>query len=324
MEKNKEKDELGRRTGSGITDLGDTIAALNIRYGSDQSIEMTNDIYKELAKGCWRSSLELAAERGCFPIFSYEREADHPFVSRVMNELTDKHREMWKTTGRRNIALTTTAPAGTVSILTQTTSGLEPVFMLSYKRRRKINPFDESSKVDFVDHMGDKWQEYIVYHHALKQWSEATGRDISEYHDSPYHLATANEIDWTKKIDLQAAAQKWVCHSLSNTCVSGDTLIETNDGLLYIDEIAKNENCEEEGKPTPISNLTTRNHLGETVKISHVVNNGTKKVHRLITKSGFSISATPDHEFLILNDEDGMVSWKKLEDIIIGDLIKLS
>jgi len=206
----------GRRTGLGVTGLGDALAALNIQYGNDRSISMTESIYKALAVGAHRSSLQLAKERGAFPVFEYEREKDHPYLTKVMNEAGNDAVQMWQSTGRRNIALTTTAPVGSVSCLTRTTSGIEPAFLLSYKRRRKITQGDLTSRVDYVDPMGDKWQEYTVYHHWFKKWMDVTGK--SDPKDSPYWGGTANDIDWVKSVDIQAAAQRWIDHSISKTC----------------------------------------------------------------------------------------------------------
>ena len=213
-----------RRTGLGITALGDTLAFLGVRYGSDESVEVTEQIYKTLALGAYRSTVEMARDRGAFPVFSHETEAGHPFIEQIM-DADHSLRDMYKLYGRRNIALTTTAPAGSVSILTQTTSGCEPVFKTHYKRSRKINPGDLESRVDRVDAMGDKWQEYVVYHHGVSQWMKVTGE--TDMTKSPYAGATSNDIDWVKKIDVQAAAQKWICHSISNTTnIPKDTSID--------------------------------------------------------------------------------------------------
>jgi ribonucleoside-diphosphate reductase alpha chain len=209
----------GRRTGLGVTGLGDAIAGLGIRYGSDESIKVTEQIYKHLAMGAHAASLTLAQERGAFPVFSYEKEKDHDYLNRVISATEDRLPaaiQMWRTTGRRNIALTTTAPVGSVSCLTRTTSGIEPAFLLSYKRRRKINPNDISTRVDFVDQLGDKWMEYTVYHHWFKKWMDVTGKVDPQ--ESPYWGGTANDIDWEKSVDIQAAAQRWVDHSISKTC----------------------------------------------------------------------------------------------------------
>ncbi len=204
----------GRRTGLGVTGLGDTLAMLNLNYGSPDSIQETEDIYRTLAIAAYKSSCQLAAERGAFPVYNYEQEEGHPFMERLFKaypQLRHLHREH----GRRNIALTTTAPCGSVSTLTQTTSGIEPAFMLHYTRRKKINPNDPDAQVDFVDDLGDKWQEFDVYHHNFKKWMDTTGRDKIE--DSPYAGSTANEIVWESAVDIQAAAQLWVCHAISKT-----------------------------------------------------------------------------------------------------------
>jgi len=206
----------GRRTGLGVTGLGDALAALTVRYGSQLSIEMTEAIYQHLAIGAHRSSCQLAAERGAFPVFDYSKEKDHPYLTRVMSACGVETQNKWQTTGRRNIALTTTAPVGSISCLTQTTSGIEPAFLLSYKRRRKITQGDTKSVADYVDPMGDKWQEYTVYHHWFKKWMDATGK--SDPKESPYWGGTANDVDWTKSVEIQAAAQKWIDHSISKTC----------------------------------------------------------------------------------------------------------
>lgn len=206
----------GRRTGLGITALGDTLAALGIRYGSEKSIEMTEKIYKTMAISAYESSIILAKERGSFPIFDYEKERDHAFVSKIISNLDSETQTLYKKYGRRNIALTTTAPTGSVSMMTQTTSGIEPVFLLSYTRRKKINPTDRDIKVDFVDELGDKWQEFTVYHHKYKEWMDITGKNKVE--DSPYYKSTSNDVDWVASVRIQAAAQRWICHSISKTC----------------------------------------------------------------------------------------------------------
>jgi len=206
----------GRRTGLGVTGLGDALAAMNIQYGSVWSVTVTEEIYKSLAVGAHRSSLIMAQERGAFPVWDYEKEKDHTYLKKVIAACNGSYSDMWKTTGRRNIALTTTAPVGSISCLTQTTSGIEPAFLLSYKRRRKITQGDTKSTPDFVDQMGDKWQEYTVYHHWFKKWMDVTGK--TDPQESPYWGGTANDIDWVKSVDIQAAAQRWIDHSISKTC----------------------------------------------------------------------------------------------------------
>jgi len=227
---------LGRRTGLGVTGVGDAIAMLGQTYGSEESIESVETFYKNLAVGSYTESINLAEERGHFPVFDIDKEKGHPFLERVFSELDEETMEKYCLYGRRNIANTTTAPAGSVSCLTQTTSGIEPAFMLHYTRRRKVNPQDGDVRVDFVDDLGDKWQEYTVYHHKFKEWMDSIySPDVPENFDneqlvslSPYENATANEIDWVNKVWIQSAAQKWVCHAISNTTnLPADIDVET-------------------------------------------------------------------------------------------------
>jgi ribonucleoside-diphosphate reductase alpha chain len=224
----------GRRTGLGITGLGDMMAALGIVYGTDKSIEMTEEVYSRLAVDAYRSSCILAKERGAFPIHNHSLEKDHPFLNRIWEKAPDVL-DLSKKYGRRNIAITTTAPAGSVSVLTQTTSGIEPAFKLFYKRRKKLTENDLAGRVDFIDDLGDRWQEYTVYHHGFKQWMSTIEVDEDEIVSneklvamSPYSGATANEIDWGAKVKMQSVAQKWVCHAISNTTnLPMETDIET-------------------------------------------------------------------------------------------------
>lgn len=216
----------GRRTGSGITALGDCLAALNIKYGSKKSIDATQEIYKSLKLACFRSSVDMAKELGSFKGFDANLEKDNQYLLRIKEEDENLYNEMQKY-GRRNIALTTTAPTGSVSICSQTTSGIEPLFMISYTRRKKINPADKNVRVDFKDQNGDNWQEFTVYHPKVKLWMEITGeKDIEK---SPWHGCCADDIDWINRVKLQGAAQLHVCHSISSTInlpenVSKDTV----------------------------------------------------------------------------------------------------
>tara|TARA_R110001592_G_scaffold53655_1_gene164569 strand:+ start:1116 stop:3575 length:2460 start_codon:yes stop_codon:yes gene_type:complete len=215
----------GRRTGLGVTAVGDALAALGVVYGSDKSIELVESFYKHLAVGSYRSSCKLAKERGAFPVHDYDKELGHEFLERIWDASPDI-REMSKATGRRNIAITTTAPAGSVSVLTQTTSGIEPAYLVSYTRRKKLTENDIDGRIDFIDDSGDKWQEYDVYHHGFKKWMDVTG--LSDPKKSPYYNATSSDIDWVAKVKMQAAAQKWVCHAISNTTnVPADTDVGT-------------------------------------------------------------------------------------------------
>lgn len=205
----------GRRTGLGVTAIGDTLAALGIQYGSLQSIDMVENIYKTMALAAYESSIDMAEDRGSFPRFDRSVEFDNAFIQRIYNELSEEYKQKYDKFGRRNIALTTTSPTGSVSIVTRTSSGIEPVFLLSYDRRKKINP-SENVEPDYIDSVGDKWKTYKIYHHELKKWMDITGK--TEISDSPWFGATSQEIDWERSVELQAAAQKWVCHSISKTC----------------------------------------------------------------------------------------------------------
>ena len=224
----KEKCKMGRRTGLGITAEGDMLAALGIRYGTKEATTFSTKVHKTLALSAYRSSVTMAQERGAFPIYESSREVDNPMIQRIKEVDEDLYNDMVKY-GRRNIALLTIAPAGTTSMMTQTSSGFEPVFMVSYKRRRKINPNDTNVTVAFVDKVGDSWEEYNVFHHKFITWLEVNDYDVDEVtkmsqedldiiiSQSPYHEATAHHVDWVEKIRMQGSIQKWVDHSISVT-----------------------------------------------------------------------------------------------------------
>ncbi|MCB9264638.1 MAG: adenosylcobalamin-dependent ribonucleoside-diphosphate reductase [Lewinellaceae bacterium] len=218
----------GRRTGVGITAEGDMLAALGLRYGTNEAIDFSVKVHQALAINAYRSSAVMAEERGSFPIYDPEREKDNPFINRLREADPALYEEMLAK-GRRNIALLTIAPTGTTSLMTQTTSGIEPAFLISYKRRRKVNPSDKDAKVTFIDEVGDHWEEYNVFHHKFITWLEATGHDVEKVtrmsseelqpliEASPFHRATANDVDWVQKVKMQGAIQKWVDHSISVT-----------------------------------------------------------------------------------------------------------
>lgn len=212
----------GRRTGLGLTAVGDTVAALGARYGSEDSIRVVEFIYRTLALNSYASSIQLAEERGAFPVFSHELEKDHPFLQRIWKAEPELH-EKYLLHGRRNIANLTTPPAGSTSMLAKavkgfgTTSGIENVLYIRSIRRKKINPTDKDAKVDFVDDLGDKWQEFSIYHPGFEAWMEINGKTDSDIKESPYWNSTADDVDWVAKVDMQGAAQKWIDHSISNT-----------------------------------------------------------------------------------------------------------
>jgi ribonucleoside-diphosphate reductase alpha chain len=228
----------GRRTGLGITAEGDMLAALGLRYGSDEAIEFAVKVQQTAAINAYRSSVDMARQRGPFPIYDGSREMKNPFINRLREAEPQLYEDMIKY-GRRNIALLTIAPTGTTSLMTQTTSGIEPVFMVSYKRRRKVNPNDKDVKVTFIDEVGDHWEEYHVFHHKFIDWLKASGYDVKEVtklpaedlqviiDKSPYNQASANDVDWVQKVKMQGAIQKWVDHSISVTVnVPEDTNVE--------------------------------------------------------------------------------------------------
>ena len=218
----------GRRTGIGITAEGDMLAALGLTYGSDIGIDFSVEVHKTLAVEAYRSSVMMAEERGAFPMYDAYREKDNPFISRLREADPGLYEEMTRK-GRRNLALLTIAPTGSTSLMTQTTSGIEPVFRPVYRRRRKVNPNDSDSKVSFVDEMGDSWEEYNVFHHKFMDWLKIKGYDPEELKGksaeeveelvkkSPYYLSTSNDIDWVAKVRMQGEIQKWVDHSISVT-----------------------------------------------------------------------------------------------------------
>ena len=224
----RRKTEDGRRTGIGITAEGDMLAALGLRYGTDEATEFSVEVHRTLAIEAYRSSTEMAKERGAFPIYDSEREKDNPFITRLREADPEMYAEMVKY-GRRNIALLTIAPTGSTSLMSQTTSGIEPVFLPFYKRRRKVNPNDKDVTVSFIDEVGDHWEEFVVFHHKFIDWMKVNGYDYEEVRNmteeeintvvekSPYYKSTANDVDWVAKVRMQGAIQKWVDHSISVT-----------------------------------------------------------------------------------------------------------
>ncbi|TYB79526.1 adenosylcobalamin-dependent ribonucleoside-diphosphate reductase [Bizionia myxarmorum] len=239
----QKKAQEGRRTGIGITAEGDMLAALGIQYGSEAGNDFSVEVHKTLGIEAYRASVLAAKERGAFAIFDSEREKNNPFIQRLKAADEKLYFDMLEY-GRRNIALLTIAPTGTTSLMTQTSSGIEPVFMPVYKRRRKVNPNDKHVRVDFVDEVGDSWEEYVVFHHRFKQWMEVNGIDSSqnfsqdELNDlikqSPYYKATSNDVDWLSKVTMQGAVQKWVDHSISVTINLPNDVSEELVGELYM------------------------------------------------------------------------------------------
>lgn len=240
----KTKAKEGRRTGIGITAEGDMLAAMGLRYGSDEGTAFAVEVHKTIALEAYRSSVITAKERGAFAIFDANREKNNPFIQRLKAADPDLYNDMMKY-GRRNIALLTIAPTGTTSLMSQTSSGIEPVFMPVYKRRRKVNPNDKDARVDFVDEVGDSWEEYVVFHPRFKQWMEVNGHDLTKNYAqkeldklverSPYYKSTSNDVDYLKKVKMQGEIQKWIDHSISVTINMPSDVTEELVGEVYME-----------------------------------------------------------------------------------------
>ena len=275
-EKIRDKTLLGRRTGCGTTGEGDMLASLGLRYGTSEATQFSTEVHKQLALAYYRASVDTAAERGAFPIYDAEREKNNPFILRLKEADPELYQRMVRH-GRRNIACLTIAPTGTTSLMTQTTSGIEPVFLPVYKRRRKVNPNDENVTIDFIDDVGDACEEYIVYHHKFLDWMRSRGiepkknmsaEELDELVKiSPYYKATSNDVDWLEKVRMQGAVQKWVDHSISVTINLPADVSEELVGELYVE--AWKAGC----KGCTVYRDGSRNNVLESVKKKHH-NNG--------------------------------------------------
>lgn len=282
----------GRRTGLGVTAEGDMLAALGLRYGTPEATDFATEVHKILAINAYKSSAIMAEERGSFPIYHYNKELNNPFIQRLKDadpELNDMLKK-----GRRNIALLTIAPTGTISLMTQTTSGIEPVFLPSYKRRRKINPNDKDGKVDFIDNEGVKWEEYYIFHHKFETWLEINGYNLDDVKQlketelnkivekSPYYKACSNDVDWVEKVRMQGSVQKWVDHSISVTVNLPNNATEEIVAKVY--EMGWKSGCKgltvyRDGSRQGVimsNEGTTQNVIGETKE-----NNAKKRPKRL-------------------------------------------
>ena len=243
-EKIYRKSGLGRRTGVGITAEGDMLAAMGLRYGTEEATEFSELVHKTVALEAYRSSVNMAKERGAFEIYDAEREKNNPFINRIKDADPALYEDMVRY-GRRNIACLTIAPTGTTSLMTQTTSGIEPVFMPVYMRRRKVNPNDANVRVDFVDETGDTFEEYVVFHHKFLTWMEVNGYDPNKHYTqeeiddlvakSPYYKATSNDVDWLMKVKMQGRIQKRVDHSISVTINLPNSVDEELVNRLYVE-----------------------------------------------------------------------------------------
>ncbi len=341
----RKKTLMGRRTGVGITAEGDMLAALGLCYGTEKATAFAEEVHKTLAVAAYRSSVIMAKERGAFEVFNAEREKNNPFIKRLEQEDAQLIEDM-RTYGRRNIACLTIAPTGTTSIMTQTTSGIEPVFSPVYKRRRKVNPNDSSVKVDYVDEIGDSWEEYDVFHHKFVTWMEVNGYStIKKYsseeldsmiEESPYFKATANDVDWLNKVRMQGRIQKWVDHSISVTINLPEEVDEdlvnrlyieawksgckgctvyrdgSRSGVLITDKKDKEGNCEECPEPPVIVAKRPRELEADVVKFQN-------NKEKWIAFVGL-LNNRPYEIFTGLNDEDEGIFIPK--NISHGTIIK--
>jgi len=310
---------VGRRTGTGANAVGDVIASCGLKYGSKKSIELLDKIFKTLKLGCYRSSVDMAKELGPFEIWDHKLEKNCPFLLRIKDEDEKLWNDM-KKYGRRNIGLLTLAPSGSVSIETQTSSGIEPIFQITYIRRKKIDANDNKTKADFIDESGDRWQEFKVYHPKFNNWTEITGE--TDIEKSPWFNSCAEDINWTDRVKLQAMVNRHIDHSISS-CLSPNSLIETNNGLLYMHEIFNFDEI-------PVGNfyknknyIKVLNHEMKSVNLDEFYNNGEQHVLSMKLLNGLQISCTHNEKFIVLNDETGLEEWKKISEIKEGDRVKI-
>jgi len=325
----------GRRTGIGVLGLGDMLAKLGIRYSSKEATELTNKIFQTIAVNSYKESVNLAKERGCFPIWDANKESQNPFIIRVIsnNFSTEEYNDYLKY-GRRNIANLSIAPTGSLSILARTTSGIEPVFKCYYKRRRKINPNEQNVKIDYKDENGDCWQEYKVFHPEFKKWcldkkgitslESLKDEEINNLIlESPWNNSESHNIDYLEKVNMQGVIQKWIDHSIS-VCLSKDTLIDTDKGLFYLDELTDfNKIKENEFKENTEFDGKVLTHKNRRSNITSFYNNGVKTVAEITLKNGLKIKSTLNERYLRLNEDIGKVEWVKLSDLKEGDRIML-
>ena len=316
----KDKAIRGRRTGLGITSLADCLAAMGVNYNSNEAVDTVGDIMRTLRDASYESSVEMAEAIGAFPEFDAELEKDNKFNQRIKKTNPALYERMMKF-GRRNIAINTLSPNGSMSLLTQKSSGIEPVFMLSYDRRRKLDS-NSTETPDFVDNLGDRWQTFTVFHQTVKKWMDITGNNNLE--ESPWNGNTAPEIEWKKRVQIQSIAQHYIDHSISS-CITQDMLIETNVGLMYFDELVDVELLEDNHF---VKNTTTdikvRNKYDKFVPIDLFYKNGMKKINKIVLNNGAELLSTANERVIVYDAATADEDWKKVEDLRLNDLIKIA
>lgn len=349
----KDKATRGRRTGLGVTAEGDMIAALGLKYGTDEANDFSEEVHKQLKLSAYRSSVIMAKERGTFPMWDSERETNNPFLLRIAEEDPQLYKDMM-TFGRRNLALLTIAPTGSVSIMCQTSSGIECVFLPYYTRRRKINPQENDVRIDFTDEVGDHWMEYPVFHHKFETWIAAQGLDVDEVKDtytkeqidelvkeSPYWGATSNDVNWVKKVEMQGRIQKHVDHSISVTVNLPNDISEEKVGEVY--EMGWRSGCFKEGNGVytkhgikDISQITVGDEVYGHDGRLHIVDEiydlpeETRKFVRFKLNGYQSIESTSEHPFLVIELDESenkkswdertkKLVWKKADEIKLND-----
>lgn len=347
----------GRRTGVGVLGLGDMLAKLGIKYGTQEVTEIVNKVFETIAVSSYKESVNLAKERGCFPIWDVNKEKENPFIVRVINNHFSKEEyDDYLKYGRRNIANLSIAPTGTLALLARTTSGIEPVFKIYYKRRRKINSNEESIKVDFKDESGNSWQEYNVFHPEFINWYIRVrknvfkdlidkGKEVPEdlslegvikefetlpeeiinqlIKESPWAGSESHSINYIEKVNMQGVIQKWIDHSIS-VCLSKDTLIDTDKGLFYLDELtdfSKIKEKEFKNNNEFIGKVLT--HKNKRSNIISFYNNGVKIIGELTLKNGLKIKSTLNERYLKLNENTEKIEWTKLSELKEGDRIMI-
>jgi len=311
----------GRRIGLGATGLADAIAMLNLSYSSDESIKQIDEIFKTLRNATYESSVELSRILGPFAGYDPKVEKDNLFIKQIKEEAPEIYNDMLKY-GRRNVACNTMAPNGSLSLLAGgISSGIEPVFLLAYTRRRKLDSTSTETP-DFIDPQGDRWTNFQIEHNTVKKWKTVTGE--TDIKNSPWFGSTANDLDWNKRIEIQSTIQKYIDHSISS-CVVKDTLLETNKGLLYFDELTNLDELEEgQFVKNTESDILIRNKDDQFVPIDYFYKNGIKPVTKIRLKNNNQLICTDNESVLVYNEYINDLDWKMVKDLDIFDMVKIS